>query len=221
MTQSFNERYRVKAVTITNGFDEEDVQTGPTEPIGGKFTIVHVGSINKDRNHQVFWESIAELIEENQLFRSMFELHFIGKTDYAVKESISRYKLSDFVRHISYLSHDQVIKYEKQATVLYLPINNTPNSKGIITGKLFEYLASGRPIVAIAPPDGDMAVILGESGAGWVSHFDDKEGLKGNIDVLFDQFLSGTLQSSSKNIEKYTRKGLTKELVEVMNQLVS
>jgi hypothetical protein len=66
-----------------------------------------------------------------------------------------------------------------------------------------------------------MAVILGESGAGWVSHFDDKEGLKGNIDVLFDQFLSGTLQSSSKNIEKYTRKGLTKELVEVMNQLVS
>ena len=66
----------------------------------------------------------------------------------------------------TYLPHDQIIPLLQSASVLYLPINKTPNAKSIQTGKLFEYLAAGRPILGTGPVDGDAAQILKECHAG-------------------------------------------------------
>lgn len=220
MSKSFENQFAVAPVTITNGYDEDDLLHEEV-PSGDRFTLVHVGSINKDRNHRVFWESIRELVDENSGFKSHFELHFIGKTDLEVKNDVEKYELQDQVKFTPYLDHDQVLRQEKAASVLYLPINNTSNSKGILTGKVFEYLAAHRPILAIAPPDGDLAAILNESGAGRVSDFDDKKGFKSNLRDLFEQFQQGKLKLNSKGIEKYSRKNLTKQLVDEMNQLIT
>jgi len=219
MSESFKKQFAVYPVTITNGYDHDDLLHEEV-PSGDRFTLVHVGSINKDRNHRVFWESIRELVDENSGFKSHFELHFIGKTDLEVKNDVEKYSLTNQVKFTPYLDHDQVLRQEKAASVLYLPINNTANAKGIITGKLFEYLASQRPILAIAPPDGDLAAILNESGAGWVSNFDDKINLKKNLSLLFEQHQNGSLQPESRGIEKYSRKYLTRRLVDEMNKLI-
>lgn len=221
MSKSFENQFAVAPVTITNGFDEDDLEQEVFQTNDEKFTLVHVGSINKDRNHRVFWESIKELIDEESLFKSLFELHLIGKNDLEVKNDVKQYGLHNQVKFTPYLDHDQVLKQEKAASVLYLPINNTSNSKGILTGKVFEYLAAQRPILAIAPPDGDLAAILNESGAGRVSDFDDKKGFKSNLRDLFEQFQQGKLKLNSKGIEKYSRKNLTKQLVDEMNKLIT
>ncbi len=93
------------------------------------------------------------------------------------------------------------------AQVLLLLINNTPNSKGILTGKIYEYLYAGRPILAIGPVDGDAAKILEDTGAGRTVEFDDKSEMKAELVRLFHSYEQGLLVSTeSKNISRYSRK---------------
>jgi len=222
LSESFEKRYGAKVRTLTNGYDEDDFsQDNKVMPDSGQFSLVHVGSINKDRNHRIFWQALQELVSENEDFRQAIEVHFIGKTDLEVKNDAERFQLSSFVRYTPYLDHNQVLEQEQQASVLFLPVNNTPNSKGILTGKLFEYLASRRPVLAIAPRDGDLAAILSEAQAGLVSDFDDKDGFKNNLLSLFRQYQRGSLSKSQSGIEAYSRRNLTGSLANEMNNIVS
>jgi hypothetical protein len=100
-----------------------------------------------------------------------------------------------------------------------LLINNTSNAKSILTGKFFEYLAARRPIVCIGPADGDAATILNETNSGLVADFHDVQTMKENIMTYYDRYKSGKLVSESRNIEKYSRKELTKSLSEIMNRI--
>lgn len=222
LSESFEKRYGAKVCTLTNGYDEDDFpKDNKVIPDPARFSLVHVGSINKDRNHRIFWQALQELVAENESFRQAIEVHFIGKTDLEVKNDAERFQLSRFVRYTPYLDHNQVLEQEQKASVLFLPVNNTPNAKGILTGKLFEYLASRRPVLAIAPRDGDLAAVLSEAQAGMVSDFDDKDGFKNNLLSLFRKYQSGSLSTSQSGIEAYSRRNLTCSLANEMNIVVS
>jgi glycosyltransferase involved in cell wall biosynthesis len=100
-----------------------------------------------------------------------------------------------------------------------LPLNNSPNAKGIVTGKIFEYLAARRPIIAIGPIDGDAAAILNETNSGRIFDFNDSVNLKEYIIELYEKYRTGDLKVNSVKIEKFSRKNLTSELVKVINNL--
>ena len=89
--------------------------------------------------------------------------------------------INSFVRKIDYLPHDEVIAEQQRSKVLLLLVNNTKNAKGILTGKFFEYMASGTPILAIGPVDGDLAEIIHETNTGLISEFNDEVKLKQNL----------------------------------------
>ena len=109
----------------------------------------------------------------------------------------------------------------KQSAILLLAINkDSPNAKGILTGKIFEYLASGRPIFAIGPSNGDLARILEETEAGFISESDDLEGIKKNVLKLYEKYLSNDLNNSPIGIVKYARRNLTAELAGVLNKMI-
>ena len=109
----------------------------------------------------------------------------------------------------------------KQSAILLLAINkDSPNAKGILTGKFFEYLASGRPIFAIGPSDGDLAQILEETEAGSISEYDDLAGIKKTVLMLYGKYLSSDLNNIPKGIEKYSRRNLTAELAGVLNKMI-
>lgn len=109
----------------------------------------------------------------------------------------------------------------KQSAILLLAINKeSPNAKGILTGKFFEYLASGRPIFAIGPSDGNLAQILEETEAGSISEYDDLEGMKKTVLMLYGKYLSNDLNNIPKGIEKYARRNLTAELAGVLNKMI-
>jgi glycosyltransferase involved in cell wall biosynthesis len=100
--------------------------------------------------------------------------------------------------------------------VLLLLVNNTRNAKGIVTGKLLEYLASGVPVLAIGPVDGEVAEILSETSAGLVSGFDDVEGLKRHLLALFNE---QSPVSNKEAIARYSRHELTKELCRLLDDV--
>ena len=208
----------VKGITtITNGFDDSDVSSIRYKI--NKFSILHLGSMPKSRNPENLWKVLSELISVNPLFASQLEITLIGKADQSIVESLDQFKLTPFVKQISYIPHSETSDVLSSAAVLLLCINNTPNAKGILTNKFFEYLSAKRPIIALGPKDGDAAFILKETGAGDVFGYHEEDTLKAHLLSLFDLFSRDEMYINSSNIEKYSRKNLTKGLSILLNKI--
>lgn len=211
------DRFSTVVETVTNGFDGE-ISTSNCK-LDKKFSLTHIGLMNADRNPQILWDVLVELVIENEDFAKDFELKLIGEVDASVVDAISKNKLENNVNLIKYVSHSKVQEFQRSSQVLLMLVNNVPSAKGIITGKIFEYLMAKRPILAIAPKDGDLAVILNQTNSGRTVGFNDKELLKTCILDLYMKFKEGELTVDSRNIEQYHRKELTKKVAEIIYRI--
>lgn len=193
---------------ITNGYD--GALSNETE-LDKEFTLTHIGMLNADRNPTILWEALNVLKD-----RVNIKVQLIGKVAPEVKQTIDDFGLTEKVQFIDYLPHDEVRKYQQKSQVLLLAINNVPSAKGIVTGKIFEYLQAKRPILAIAPKDGDLAAILDKSKAGKVVGFFDVEELGNALLQMYEQFEQGNLKVNSVGVEQYHRKALTEQFVNLL-----
>jgi glycosyltransferase involved in cell wall biosynthesis len=219
--KDFLEQSKRKFQVIYNGFDEEDFNNGTVE-LDKKFSFVHIGSMNKDRNPHNLWVVLGELCSEIEGFSEDVEIKIIGPIDIAVKQAIESNGLIDNFNKLNYVPHNEVVNYLKGAQMLLLPINDTPNAMGVIPGKLFEYLAAKRPILCIGPVKGDSCRIIKETSAGYVFGFDEKEKLKRTLLELYSAFKkSGFVDVSNQGIEKFSRKNLTGEMAELLNKIAN
>lgn len=199
---------------ITNGFEGEITQK--PQNLDKKFTLTHIGMLNADRNPHLFWEVVSELFTENPKFKNHLQINLIGKIAEEVNESIQKHQLKEFISLTSYVPHGDVATHLEKSQVLLLFVNDVPSAKGIVTGKVFEYFLAKRPILAIAPTDGDLSSIIKETQTGIVVGFYDKKRLKEAILNYFEAYLKNSLEIKSKNIEKYHRKNLTKQLAKLL-----
>ncbi|NQW35815.1 MAG: glycosyltransferase family 4 protein [Flavobacteriales bacterium] len=202
---------------ITNGFDS--VTEKHDVILDAAFTITHIGLLNADRNHAIFWQVLRELIDENTAFKESVRVKLIGKVSVEVTQSVATYNLESYVDFIDYVSHDKVAKLQQSAQVLFLPVNNVPSAKGIITGKIFEYLLAKRPILAIAPVNGDLAKIITKTNAGKLVGFEDKKKLKSVLVTYFEAYQKGALVSDVKGLEDYHAKNITKKIAELIQKV--
>ncbi|WBX75642.1 glycosyltransferase family 4 protein [Tenacibaculum ovolyticum] len=204
---------------VTNGYDsEENEKIVPV--LDTKFSITHIGLMNSDRNPKILWKALSELSEKNNAFKNDLEIKLIGKLSDDVVIDLDKYEFKS-VEKINYVPHKEVQQYQRNSQVLLLAVNNVPSAKGIITGKIFEYLQAKRPILAIGPEDGDLAVILKNTNSGTIVDFNDKEAIKRTVLSLYKSYKENTLQVSSKDIEQYHRKELTKQLSVILKQVVN
>ncbi len=218
MVKEFSSLNPKRMELITNGFDEDDVSNIHVNP-DKEFTLSHIGTLNAARNPKLLWKVIGELIQNKEDINKDLKIQLIGKVDFLVLEELEENGLSDNLIKIDYLSHSEAIKKQQSSQVLLLLINNTQNAKGVLTGKFFEYLASGRPILAIGPADGDVADVLKETNAGQIADFEDEETMKSIVLNLYEQYKKGKLSVSTQSIEKYSRKELTKQLSNLLNNI--
>jgi glycosyltransferase involved in cell wall biosynthesis len=216
MAGEFHDKAGVDAVVIPNGYDRDDfLNVKPAEPV--IFKIVHVGAMNRDRNHASFWSALSS-IKTGTGKQHQFRLKLIGKLDISVLHAIKQYGLEEDTEILPYLSHESIAEELVSASLLYLPINNTPNAKAVQTGKIFEYIASGTPVLGVGPVDGDAADILNETSSGVMKDFGDTEGIISAI--LHYRSLSpkpGVLQTEKSN--RYERRHLAGEIASVLDNL--
>ena len=203
---------------ITNGYDTEVNSFKEAKSLDIKFSITHIGLMNADRNPRILWEVLLELIDENKEFKNDIEVKLIGKIAEEVETSLDRLP-KEIINRVGYVSHEKVKNYQQKSQVLLLAVNKVPSAKGIITGKIFEYLQAKRPILAIGPEDGDLAEIISETNSGVIVDFENKEQLKKEIAKLYSEFKNNSLKVNSKNIEQFHRKELTQKLSEVIKAL--
>lgn len=203
---------------LTNGFDSNE--NSLTQELDQKFSITHVGLMNSDRNPTILWKVLNEISNTNPNFKNDLRIKLIGKLDDAVIQDLKVFD-HNTIETIPYLDHKDVSKYQASSQVLLLSINEVPSAKGIITGKIFEYLQAKRPILAIGPEDGDAAMILKNTNAGTIVGFKNKTALKATILNLYKDYKEGVLFVKSIDIEQYHRKNITSQLAEVIKKLVS
>jgi glycosyltransferase involved in cell wall biosynthesis len=218
MKQEFESQFNRKIHVITNGYDTTDFPVNQAST-NKDFVIAHVGTLVRTRNPLALWEAINSLGKNENDLKKHLRLRLTGKVDISVKKSIADSELEDVTDYIDYLSHDKVVLEQMNATILLLVLNDTPNSKGILTGKLFEYMASGRPILAIGPVDGDAAAILKESGSGACFDFKDVVGIKNYLTEMYSMFLSGTINRNNKPVDKWSRFELTRQLSNLLDTI--
>lgn len=204
---------------ITNGYDPDDMDQCAVAR-DTKFSISHIGSLPPNRNPKLLWRALSELSRSIPTFHDDLEIKLAGQVDQSVFDEIARYNLTQKLNYIEYIPHDQASLLMKQSAVLFLAINNSSNAKGILTGKFFEYLASGRPILAIGPLTGDVAQILKDSGAGEIVDYNELTRLVEIISGLYENYLRNDLDKSPQGIEKYSRKNLTAELAAILNKII-
>jgi len=203
---------------LTNGFDSNE--NSLTQELDQKFSITHVGLMNSDRNPTILWKVLNEISNTNPNFKNDLRIKLIGKLDDAVIQDLKVFD-HNTIETIPYLDHKNVSNYQASSQVLLLSINEVPSAKGIITGKIFEYLQAKRPILAIGPEDGDAAMILKNTKAGTIVGFKNKTALKATILNLYKEYKEGVLFVKSIDIEQYHRKNITSQLAEVIKKLVS
>ncbi|SHG63321.1 hypothetical protein SAMN05421866_1054 [Chryseobacterium oranimense] len=207
------------AVCITNGFDEE-AKKQKSEIVKGQknetFTLSYIGVLEQLRNPENLWKVLDELIKENKDFANSFTLKFAGRVDDKILQFIENSSLKDHLLNLGYIAHDKAV--EEMANSSLLLITNFPNesSKGIIPGKIFEYLATGKQIISFGPDEADVSRILTETGAGKHFNYQDSKAVKEFILHKFELWKDGSLLENTQNIEQFSRKNLTKKLVEIL-----
>lgn len=210
------------AFCITNGFDlaNQNFQTLKlSNAQTQKFTLSYVGVLEQLRNPENLWWVLYEIMSQNEAFAKDFELKFVGRVDEIILQQLQHIGIDHVVNNLGYLSHNDSVN-EMQNSDLLL-ITNFPNetSKGIIPGKLFEYLATGKQIISFGPKDADVETILDKTKAG--KHFDYQENLEIQefILSLYEDWKSGTSIHNEANINEFSRKELTKKLSELLNKI--
>ncbi|MDG1698093.1 MAG: glycosyltransferase family 4 protein [Polaribacter sp.] len=205
---------------ITNGFDNE-IPSSEDTVLDKLFTISYIGLLPKQSNPKLFFKVLRKLCSQNENFKNDLKLNFIGDISDDVRKEVFKNKLEENTSFKGYVDHKKAIEYQSKAQVLLLLIPNTKKSKGILTGKLFEYLIAKRPILAIGPEDGDLAEIIRETDSGTLIDFSNHEKLSSEILKFYHQYKNGNLKVNSKNIGKYHRKELTKKLAFIIKSLHS
>lgn len=209
---------------ITNGFDECDFSSEPcTEAYGGasqEFTITHTGLFAADGNPTVLWDVLAEKCHADEAFRKLLRIKLIGKTDDQILKALKDRGLESSLVNMGYQTHSVAVDQQRQASVLILPLRKEPEYKAVLPGKLFEYLASRRPILGIGQPDGAMAMIVEETRTGTVIDWNDKEGISQYIEQCWKRHLEGRLSSDGADLSRFTRHNLTRRMAGLFDKII-
>jgi glycosyltransferase involved in cell wall biosynthesis len=199
---------------ITNGYDIEKVDK---QVLDEKFTLAHIGSFLSERNPRILWQALQELVTENENFKKDFQLKLIGAVSQEVLDTISEFKLTDYVLNLGYVSHQEALEHQRKSQVLLVIEINSNDTKSIIPGKLFEYMVSERPIIAIGPEGSDFAEIITVTNTGVFFTYNEKEKLKALLLEYYNLYSVQNLKVHAVGLQQYSRQHLTEELSKLIS----
>ncbi|WP_026951376.1 glycosyltransferase family 4 protein [Algoriphagus mannitolivorans] len=204
-----------KIKLLTNGFDPSDIPLGfsPKKKKAGELHLVYSGVIDSIRNPIPLLKAMKEEFTNTQ---EEVRLTFVGKVSEQVREFVKDDDwLVERVNFPGYVSHGEVFWFYAQADVLVLILTDTKNAQGNIPGKIFEYMATGVPILALGDPKGDSAQIIQQSEAGKVIRHEDFVG----IQVALRELMSSQPEiKEASNLDQFSRRSLTLDLAKILDE---
>lgn len=225
MTKNFINIYgreENKFVTIPNGYDEEDFKGLDIKKANNeKMTFVYTGALYGRRKPDNFFKALKELKEENKINSDKILVKLIGNYHRdKLLNNIKSYGLEQQFEIVGYVPHDECIKHQLSCDALVLIEGGGRGSDAFYTGKIFEYMNTGKPVVAILPK-GVAADLVKEAKIGEVAFTDSVEEIKNVVANYYNKWLDNSLEFKGDYnvIKRYERKELTKELANVFDSL--
>lgn len=194
---------------ITNGYD---IGYESKVDLDQNFTISHIGSLLTGRNPMNLWKVLSRIAASDPVFRADLQLEFMGVVSKDVMDSLYRFELGPYIKMKGYGSHAEARRKQRQSQVLLLVEIDSEETKGILPGKLFEYLAAKRPILALGPKGWEAKKIVASTMAGESFDYGASDDLEMTIKQWYKLFKKGKLTIESKNVEGYSRRALTEKL---------
>ena len=205
ISRYFKKDFRV----IHNGYDEEDFLNVNPYKENEKVIIRYIGTMTRSQNPKCFFKAISKL-NHNQ---NKYKVELVGNIHPDVKVDIQNQGFDKFVSFISYVKHSEAIQKMVSSNFLLLVIPKTEKNKGIVTGKLFEYIRSMSKIIMIGPLDSDAAEIISRTSSGRCFNYDNSD------DII--AYLELGKYSQTINFRKYSRKNLTSKLVKILEKMIN
>ena len=206
---------------IYNGYDQEDIP----ETIQYKssvFSLSYIGNLKPNQNITMLWKAIQELCDEIEGFRENFKISLTGNMDGNIKEELNKRNLLEITNIQPFVPHDQATELMNRSQILLFIVPKADSNKLIITGKLFEYIATCSPILPIGPIDGDASKILKETERDSMLDYTDKKGIKNTISKYYNLWLKNNglnYKHTSSDFTRFSRYKLTKDFTNILNHI--
>ena len=206
---------RGKVSVVANGCDFDDFAGLEYTP-GARFRITHTGSFFGKRDPRRFLQAFRDA-DLDAVVR------FVGDFRSTDREWAESLGLGDRLEIVDYLPRAEALRVQRESEVLLLLIPDAGGrGKGVLSGKVFEYLAAGRPILAVVPPDGAAADLIRETGAGVVAAPDDVDAIRSALVELHGRFADGSLapvQLTENDEQRLSRRARVEEMAELIEEL--
>jgi len=202
---------------ITNGFDQEgDLDIDHDRA----FSLAHIGSLLEKRNPLLLWKVLGDLKRANMNFGNVLKIKLAGSLSEDVVRSIRDHHLGENLEILGYVGHKDALRLQRESQILLLIEIDSEETKAIIPGKLFEYLAARRPILAIGPENADFFEIIKETRSGEYFNYKDEEALKAQILKWYQVYNKTGLLDNDTDISAYSRKNLTEQLANLIDNVL-
>jgi glycosyltransferase involved in cell wall biosynthesis len=203
---------------VSNGFDPSQFRGEVTDEAKQRWTMLHAGGLYYGRSVAAFLAAVRRLIQADPQFASDVRLRLLGTLDAAARAEIETAGLANRLEVTGQTSHVEAIAAMRSADALLLVANTTPGAEAAVPGKLFEYLAVGRPIVAVAPRESSTADVLHQTGGGWLADAADPDAI---ACTLRRAYMQRTTPRDASAIAGYDRRRLAVELGRVLDEVVA
>ncbi len=200
---------------IPNGYDEADFAESAAAP-DGPFTVAYAGQFYPGRMPWTFLQAASAFAGKRGLEPGDFRILFLGPMPRAVRAGMDRYGVR--VEATGLLRHGDAVRAMRAADVNLLIIGAQPGAGATLTGKIFEYLRAGRPILALVPPDGEAASLVREFDAGVVVTPDDAEAAEAALARLYDDRPSAS-RAAPAGLARFERRNLAAELAALFDDV--
>ncbi len=208
---------------LPNGYDSHDFEGIEPFPEDNKLTITYTGSLYGNRNPENLLKALIELIQEDSRWKTHLRLKFVGRVAQPILEQFNQPELIGLIEYLPYVPHQESIRHLLSTDLALLIIDDAPANKGILTGKLYEYLGSRKPILALAPP-GNAVDLIRQLNAGYIAPPGDIEQIKAILQEIMDKWLNQQLaleKMDQTGIANLDRKNLTRQLSQIADELSS
>ena len=207
---------------LYNGFDDADF-IGDTPRRMSKFQMSYVGNFKVLQNYPPFWNALGKALQTNKISTDQFEFNFVGNVNEHAQKSIMESEIAPYVVYSGYKNHDQAVEIMKQSDLLFFINSQIPDNYKYISGKIFEYLATQNPILAIGPKNGNVDNILKRCQYPGIFDYEELDQI---VNFFLDIYRSWSTSEKEirwgdrEKIHQFTRKFQTKKLVDLLNEHV-
>lgn len=201
---------------LYNGYDAEDFAAVTPKPKAVKVTIIYSGSLYGNRNPEYLLRALEELQREKAPLLDKIRLLFVGRIGEAIVKRMQKSPVHGIIERVPYVTHAESLEYLLGSDIALLIIDDAPENAGILTGKLFEYIGAGLPILALAP-QGNAADLIRQYKLGLVAHPRQVEEIKQALTNMVTACTSDSARWNTARHHQFERRALTGELATILS----